>query len=91
MTLGYKVLWFPPDRPVEGNTIFVKPQPRVWLAGDEVPAEVMVLAPNNYVIPANSRPYRAATNLVEMPELPKFGELVAAEKERRATEGGEAP
>lgn len=22
---SYKVLWFPPDRPVEGNTIFVRP------------------------------------------------------------------
>jgi len=88
---AHKITWFdlPPDRPVEGATIFIKPKPRVWLVGDIVPAGVMVLAPNNYVIPANSRPYRAATNLVEMPELPKFGELVAAEKERRAAEGGE--
>jgi len=22
---SYKVLWFPPDRPVEGNTIYVRP------------------------------------------------------------------
>jgi len=22
---GFKVTWFPPDRPVEGNTIYVRP------------------------------------------------------------------
>jgi hypothetical protein len=69
--------------------------PRVWLAMDTVPEGVMVLAPSNYVIPANSRPYRAATAVVEMLEMPAFGELVAAEKARRAaaeetTEGGAA-
>lgn len=82
---SHKVTWFAPDRPVEGGTIYVRPgdKPRVWLTGDTVPAGVRVLAPNNYVIPPNSRPYRAATPLVEMPEMPAFGELVAAEKERR--------
>jgi len=59
------------------------PRPRVWLIDDTVPAGVRVLAPNSYVIPPNSRPYRAATPLVEMPEMPAFGELVAAEKARR--------
>jgi hypothetical protein len=24
-TNSYKVVWFPPDRPVEGNTIYVRP------------------------------------------------------------------
>jgi hypothetical protein len=22
---SYKVVWFPPDRPVEGNTIYIRP------------------------------------------------------------------
>ena len=100
---NHKVTWFAPDRPVEGGTIYVRPdelsdaqirrlqalqrwieRPRVWLTDDTVPAGVRVLAPNNYVIPPNSRPYRAATPLVEMPEMPAFGDLVAEEKARRA-------
>jgi hypothetical protein len=24
-TTSYKVVWFPPDRPVEGSTIYVRP------------------------------------------------------------------
>jgi hypothetical protein len=37
---SYKVLWFPPDRPVEGNTIYVRPATDFELAAerDSVPA-----------------------------------------------------
>lgn len=37
---SYKVLWFPPDRPVEGNTIYVRPATDIEVAAerDSVPA-----------------------------------------------------
>ena len=37
---SYKVLWFPPDRPVEGNTIYVRPATDVDPAAerDSMPA-----------------------------------------------------
>jgi len=59
---------------------------RVFLAGDEVPAEIWVMAPNHFLIRPNARPFRAATPLVEMLEVPPFGALVEAEKARRAVE-----
>jgi len=61
---------------------------RVWLTGDQVPPDINVLGPNNFVFRSPARGFRAATPVIEIPfELPKFGELVAAEKERRAAEG----
>ena len=34
LAYSYKVLWFPPDRPVEGNTIFVRSSRDYMLAED---------------------------------------------------------
>ena len=36
---SYKVLWFPPDRPVEGNTIYVRPSGSVESIPEPRPAE----------------------------------------------------
>jgi len=59
---------------------------RVWLAGDIVDGEVWALAPNGY-LQRHLKRYRAATDLVEVLDVPAFEELVATEKERRAAEG----
>ena len=63
--------------------------PRVFLTDDVVPAGTPVLAPNNYIIPAQRREYRIKTAGIAMRDLPPFGELVAEEKARRAA-GGES-